>query len=354
MKVALLLSGGVDSSVALRLLLEQGHEVEAFYLKIWLEDELAFLGECPWEEDLRFAQAVCKQAGVKLHVLSLQREYYQRVVQYTLDELRAGFTPSPDIFCNQRIKFGVFFEKISPSFEKVASGHYARLEWQDKIPLLKTSPDPVKDQTYFLAHLDISQLQRCLFPLGNYTKAKVRQLASDFALVNSSRKDSQGICFLGKIKFSEFIRHHLGTKEGDLVEWETSKILGKHSGYWYYTIGQRKGIGLSGGPWYVVGKDIDQNIVYISHRRHLEQRSRNSFEVGEVHWLHPDMPAPTRVKIRHGPQFYSCRFEREQRRVRILDGKDPGVAAGQFAVFYQGDTCLGCAKILPAPMPVPP
>ena len=164
MKVAVLLSGGVDSSVALRLLKDEGHDITAFYLKIWLQDEFSFLGECPWEEDLKYARGVCEQANVPLEVIPLQTEYWDNVVSYTITEIKEGRTPNPDIFCNSLIKFGEFYDKIDSSFEKVASGHYANVEEVDGKYILKTSPDPIKDQTYFLAYLTQAQLSRALFP----------------------------------------------------------------------------------------------------------------------------------------------------------------------------------------------
>ena len=241
MKIAVLLSGGVDSSVALCLLKEEGHDLTAFYLKVWLEDELAYLGECPWEEDLELARAVCDRFDVPLEVRSLQKEYWDRVVQYTIDELRAGRTPSPDIFCNQRIKFGAFSDEIDASFERVATGHYARLEPANGGVLLKKGVDPVKDQTYFLSHMFQEQLKRASFPIGALQKSDVRQRAAALHLPNQARRDSQGICFLGKIKYSEFVRHHLGEREGDIRELGSGKVLGTHRGYWFHTIGQRQG-----------------------------------------------------------------------------------------------------------------
>ena len=165
MKIAVLLSGGVNSSVALRILKEHGHDLTAFYLKIWLQDEFSFLGECPWEEDLKFARAVCEQAEVPLEVLPLQTEYWENVVSYTIVEIKEGRTPNPDIFCNSLIKFGQFYDKIDPSYEKVASGHYANIEETNGKYILKTSPDPVKDQTYFLSYLTQKQISRALFPV---------------------------------------------------------------------------------------------------------------------------------------------------------------------------------------------
>ena len=197
----MLLSGGVDSSVALKLLLDQGYTVRAFYLKIWLEDEIAHLNECPWEEDLTYAQQVCSQLNVPLEAISLQKEYWDEVVSYTFQEAKQGRTPNPDVMCNSRIKFGVFFDYIGRYFSKVATGHYAQVANEEGgIATLLTSPDPIKDQSYFLSNLNQSQLSKCLFPIGHLKKEKVRQLAEHFELATQRRKDSQGICFLGKKK----------------------------------------------------------------------------------------------------------------------------------------------------------
>ena len=343
MKIAVLLSGGVDSSVALELLRrEKGHQLCAFYLKVWLEDELHFLGDCPWEEDLGYVRQVCQQADVPLEVVSLQSQYYERIVEYALAELRAGRTPSPDIFCNQRIKFGAFFDHIDTSFDKVASGHYARIHRQGDTWLLQRAPDPVKDQTYFLSNLSQRQLGRALFPIGTYSKPQVRSLANSFALPNRARKDSQGICFLGKINYRDFIAFHLGTRPGAIVEQETATVLGQHQGYWFYTIGQRHGLGLGGGPWYVVGKDIDTNAVYVAHRQ--AQRQRSQFSVGGLNWIGPP-PSTSRlqIKLRHGPQMLGAAIRplTEDRMAVELDRPDPGIAPGQHAVFYHGEICLG-------------
>lgn len=350
MKIAVLLSGGVDSSVALRLLLESGqHDVTAFYLKIWLEDEVAFLGECPWEEDLMYCRAVCEQAGVPLEVVSLQQEYQQKIVDYALAELRAGRTPSSDILCNQRIKFGEFDHKIDTSFDKIASGHYANISFDGNAYFLKKSPDSVKDQTYFLSHLSQRQLRKALFPLGPYTKREVRAFAQRFDLPNQVRKDSQGICFLGKISYPQFVKFHLGEQAGDIVEIETGRVLGQHNGYWFHTIGQRQGLGLGNGPWFVVRKDIKENRLYVSHRENLTNHIRSAFEVGDVHWIsEPPKRSELQIKIRHAPECFACTIQ------ACPDGKlavnmaaaETGIAAGQFAVFYDGDTCLGGGMIV--------
>jgi tRNA-5-taurinomethyluridine 2-sulfurtransferase len=349
MKIAILISGGVDSSVALRLLKDQGHQLEAFYLKIWLEDELAYLGTCPWQEDLAYVEQVCAQADVPLHVISLQKEYWQHVVAYTISEVQAGRTPSPDLLCNQRIKFGCFLEHIDDSFEKIATGHYANISFENGLWALQKAKDPIKDQTYFLAYLNQQQLGRLMFPVGAFHKAEVRELAEKYQLPNRDRKDSQGICFLGKIKFSDFIGHHLGKQPGDLIEFETGTKLGMHDGFWYYTVGQRKGLGLSGGPWFVVKKDIPNNIVYISNKYHSEDKIRDKFSVESLHWISQEKPTSSHldVKVRHGEHVYNAllRYQPDNRAVVTLNGNDQGLAPGQFAVFYDGQTCLGCGVI---------
>ncbi len=349
MKIAVLLSGGVDSSVALRLLKDDGHDLTAFYLKIWLQDEFSFLGDCPWEEDLKYARAVCKQADVPLEVLSLQDEYWNTVVTYTIEEIKEGRTPNPDIFCNSLIKFGEFYDKIDSSFEKVASGHYAQIEEKNGKFILKRSPDPVKDQTYFLAYLTQQQLARGLFPIGKYTKAEIRELAQKLQLPNMNRKDSQGICFLGQVKFREFIKHHLGEVEGEIIDIDTGKVMGKHPGYYFYTIGQRSGLGLGGGPWYVVQKDVKNNIVYVS-RENRAARERDEFKVGKFNWILEEKPSKENllVKIRHGVNFYECTLTINENGTGTvkLSKPDKGIAPGQFAVFYDGEVCLGGGVIL--------
>lgn len=348
MKIAVLTSGGVDSSVALRLLHREGHELTAFYLKIWLEDELAYLGECPWEEDLNYVRQICDEIGVPLQVVPMQKEYWERVVQYTVAEAKAGRTPNPDILCNQQIKFGQFYEVIDDSFEKVATGHYALAEETDRGFVLRRAPDPVKDQTYFLAQISQKQLARALFPIGSYNKEAVRRLAREFNLPNQARKDSQGICFLGKIPFADFLEHHLSRQPGDFVDTADGQRVGEHKGYWFYTIGQRQGLGLSGGPWFVVKKDIEKNIVYLAQGYQPEEVYKSEFEVGSIHLITPlrgRINGGLQVKIRHGAAMHDCTVEGQKVMLKELVH---GVAAGQFAVFYDKEICLGSAVIAPS------
>ena len=376
-KVAMLLSGGVDSSVALHLLLRQNYNVTAFYLRIWLEDELAHLGECPWEDDMNVCQAVCEHAGnVPLHTVSLGKEYRERVVQYTIDEAKKGRTPNPDINCNSRVKFGCFLEYIENNgmeFDYIASGHYARLE-NDGIDgsqkRLFRAPDPVKDQSYFLCALTQKQLSKVLFPIGNFQKSQVRELAAEFQLPNFNRPDSQGLCFLGKVKFDDFIASYLGKNPGDIIDALNGEVIGRHNGLWYHTVGQRKGIGpvlfpkaTAHGPWYVVAKDQSRNIVFVSNKYDEEEfaQARSEFEVDDVRWIAGMPPIQSQtgsnwkemqldMKIRHGPKIVQGKLlltdEGLTGNVR-LEKKDGGLAPGQYVVFYEkgSEECLGSGVI---------
>ena len=409
LKVAVLLSGGVDSSLALRLLLAAGHDCTAFYLQIWFQEDFRNTWDsCPWEEDLGFARTVCEGLQVPLVVVPLTEAYWEQVVAHSVQEIKEGRTPNPDMLCNSRVKFGAFYDYLEKQhggeFDRVASGHYARVVREeqltqeppcvssspsyspssaqpvrnrDQLVRLAMTPDVVKDQTYFLAHLSPSQLSKVMFPLGPLTKPIVRQLASLANLANKERKDSQGICFLGKVKFSEFVKEHLGEWQGLIVDNESRKVLGMHQGYWFYTVGQRSGIKLSGGPWYVVKKDRDLNIVYASRSYHegLEEgegegeggmkRRRDRFETDVINWVSDlrirmgEGDSPLMVKVRHGPHIYHCKEVELQRGASkeggeggwraakvVLDGNDQGLAPGQYAVFYQDGYCLGSAKII--------
>lgn len=383
--IGVLISGGVDSSVALARLVAAGYRnVSAWYLKIWLEDELSSLGQCPWEEDLAYARSVCESLGVRLNVVSLQREYYDRVVAYTIEELRAGRTPSPDIFCNQRVKFGAFLERAGEEVEWVASGHYGRIvpvagdssagearstnsapglsaASSERVHLYRAC-DPVKDQSYFLSHLSQEQLARLVFPLGSLPKREVRRLANELKLANRDRPDSQGICFLGRIRYPDFVRHYLGEREGRIIDRDSGRELGRHRGYWFYTIGQRQGLGLSGGPWYVTDKAVEENVVLVSHGELAGGKASEVVRLDELHWIGspPERPndAGLSVKLRHGPKRIACSahgFDSEGCPVSKLGAShhitlkleemDRGVAPGQFGVLYSGERCLGAGRI---------
>lgn len=346
MKIAVLVSGGVDSSVALALLKEQGHDITAFYLKIWLEDELSYLGNCPWEDDLEYVRKVCSQFDVPLEIVSMQQAYWQKVVAYTISEVKAGRTPNPDVLCNQHVKFGAFYDVIGDAFDYIATGHYAQVEHHPEISFLKKAPDPIKDQTYFLCQLSQAQIRRVLFPIGHLQKSQVRDLAQKFDLPNKDRKDSQGICFLGKFKFADFLRAHLGDQPGDLIEFETGHVVGQHQGFWYYTIGQRQGIKLSGGPWYVVDKNSSKNLVFISRQYQGATEHKSGVVVSSMNWIagRPDQQTQLMMKYRHGADIHPVQVawhEDGQLRITLDQESKQGIAAGQFAVLYDGEFCCG-------------
>jgi tRNA-5-taurinomethyluridine 2-sulfurtransferase len=349
LKTAALVSGGVDSAVALHMLAKTGRPVTAFYIKIWLEDELSYLGtSCPWEEDLSYIRVLCQELNVPLEVVPLQKEYWQEVVTYTIAEIKKGRTPNPDVLCNSRIKFGAFIDKIDVSYARIASGHYAQLIRENDVLLLKAAPDHIKDQTYFLSQLSRAQLSRLEFPIGHLTKTEVRAYAHKHNLPNKNRKDSQGICFLGNFKFRDFVEHHVGIQKGLLKEWETQQVVGQHDGFWFYTIGQRQGLGLGGGPWYVVHKDPVSNTVFISKSYFTEEKKRNYFTMSEFSWFtHLPLDGEfLKVKIRHGQEYHDAQVYWLGSILQVyLRERDQGIAAGQFAVFYRDTVCIGSGVI---------
>jgi len=348
-RVAVLVSGGVDSSVALAQLTEEGtHELKAYYLKIWLEDELAFLGSCPWEEDLHYVREVCQRFHIPLEVVSLQRDYYESVVSAAVVELEAGRTPSPDVLCNRLIKFGAFVDRVAGGFDFVASGHHARVDHSERLSRLLKGVDPIKDQTYFLSQMDQNQVARCLFPIGRMTKTEVRAEAHRMELPNSDRPDSQGICFLGRVPYDAFVEHHLGENPGVIRNLTTGVELGTHRGVWFHTIGQRHGLGLSGGPWYVVSKDREHNELLVVHADSLRAYYRNSFRIPTPHWI-AEKPGSHRLtlRIRHGERLVGCQVKSlDDGGLEVtMDEAEPGIAPGQYAVLYNGEECLGGGPI---------
>jgi tRNA-specific 2-thiouridylase len=257
------LSGGVDSSVAAALLVEQGHEVVGGYMKNWINEE-GIPGECPWEEDLEDAAEVAKTLGIEFRVVDLIDQYRERIVDYLLEGYRSGVTPNPDVLCNREMKFGVFLDyALSQGFESVATGHYARRRVRpDGTADILRGADPNKDQSYFLALMTQFQARRALFPAGEMLKPEVREAAKRFALPTAGKKDSQGICFIGNVKMSEFLRHYVPDSPGEIVDLE-GKVRGQHHGLHLYTLGQRKGHGVAspreGMAYVVVEKDADAN-----------------------------------------------------------------------------------------------
>ncbi|MDE7110645.1 MAG: tRNA 2-thiouridine(34) synthase MnmA [Muribaculaceae bacterium] len=348
MRIAALISGGVDSAVAVHRLVEQGHDVHLFYIRIGLDNGE---GDCAADEDIEMCGYIARHYGLPFDVVSLHQEYWDHVMDYALRTVRAGLTPNPDIMCNRIIKFGYFDERWGHEFDKTATGHYATtLVGADGLTYLGTAPDPVKDQTDFLARITYAQLAHAMFPIGDMPKSRVRELAIEAKLPNAFRRDSQGICFLGNINYNDFIRRHLGEKPGAIVELETGRKLGEHRGFWFHTIGQRKGLGLSGGPWYVVRKNVDDNVIYVSQGYDTQKQYGNVIHLDEMHWITKD-PQLTEIsfKNRHTPEFLNAKLTRvDDRRFTIeSEQKVQGIAPGQYAVIYSPDRkiCYGSGVI---------
>ena len=354
-RIAVLLSGGVDSSVVVYELARQGLHPDCFYINIGPEEGEQW--DCSSEEDLEMATAVAAKYSCRLEVVDCHREYWDQVTRYTMNKVRAGLTPNPDVMCNRLIKFGAFHEKRGKEYDLIATGHYAQTEIEERGPKgeervkwLTTSPDPVKDQTDFLAQIYDWQLAKALFPIGHYVKDEVRQIAEREHLVSARRKDSQGICFLGKINYNDYIRLYLGEQPGDVVELETGRRIGEHRGLWFHTIGQRKGMGLSGGPWFVVKKDVAQNVLYVSHGYDPETAYKQEFPICDFHSINGQLPGEqVTLKIRHTPEYLPARLESlgNGRYLVHADAPIHGVAPGQFCVIYdeRHHRCYGSGEI---------
>ena len=352
MRVALLLSGGVDSSVALYMLLRAGYAVDAFYLKVWSEQDALFAGACPWRDDLYYARAICERFNVRLTVVPLQERYYEHVVAYTLRELRMGGTPSPDIFCNKYIKFGAFLDMMDGEYRYCASGHYARIRKYGDYAYIARGRDHHKDQSYFLARLSAQQAGAILFPIGDMTKREIRGRAARLGLATAGRPDSQGLCFLGATPYSAFVHHYLGARAGRIIERDSGAPLGQHRGHWFYTIGQRRGLGLADGPWYVVDKDSARNIVYVSHHR-LEYRN-SRVTLSHIEWNNPQVGEwacrhirSLAVKYRHAPRMHRARLIVLPHGAYALRFRAalPHIADGQQVALYVGNRCIGCGRV---------
>ena len=348
-RIAVLLSGGVDSAVVLYELARQGLRPDCFYIKIGPEEDEQW--DCNSEEDLEMATAVARKYDCRLEVVDCHQEYWNQVTTYTMDKVRAGLTPNPDVMCNRLIKFGAFHEKRGHDYDLIATGHYAQTEWDDEgRKWLTTSPDPVKDQTDFLAQIYNWQLQKAIFPIGHYVKDEVREIALREHLVNARRKDSQGICFLGKINYTEYIRRYLGEQPGNVVELESGKTIGQHRGHWFYTIGQRKGLGFGGGPWFIVKKDVEANTLFVSHGYDPDTAYRQDFPIHHFHSINGMMPSgAVTFKIRHTPEYHTAVLEQQENGSYLVHSQDKihGVAPGQFCVVYdeRHHRCFGSAEI---------
>jgi tRNA-specific 2-thiouridylase len=354
MDIAALVSGGVDSSVVVYRLKEAGYEPVIFYIRIGMEEKGGFV-DCPSEEDMEITSFIARKYGCRLEVVSLHEEYWDRVVSYTIDSVKRGLTPNPDMMCNKYIKFGCFEERWGKDFDRIASGHYATTTLVDGEVWLSTAKDPVKDQTDFLAQVTNLSVQKLIFPIGHLLKSEVREIALAQGLPSALRRDSQGICFLGKVNYNDFIERYLGRRPGSIVELETGRKLGLHNGYWFHTIGQRKGLGLSGGPWFVVAKDTDENIIYVSNgydpdTQYGKRVNLHGFDfITRDIWGVFDDAKEITFKIRHTPGFTPGLIRRIGDIYRIESPERiQGIAPGQYGVVYDKDCrlCIGSGMII--------
>ncbi|MEP7205047.1 MAG: tRNA 2-thiouridine(34) synthase MnmA [Candidatus Saccharibacteria bacterium] len=340
------MSGGVDSSLTAALLVEQGYQVTGVYMKNWTQDLPGM--KCPWADDLADAKRVAVQLGIDFKVFDFESDYKHIVVDYMVDEYKNGRTPNPDIICNQEVKFRLFLEAaLADGADLIATGHYARVE----NGVLKQAVDANKDQTYFLNRVTSEALKKTLFPLGEFVKPEVRRMALDRGLYTANKKDSQGICFVGKIGIREFLSEYVTQVPGKIIDQRTKKVLGQHDGAIFYTLGQRHGLELGGGlPYYVVGKDMDKNEVYVTTDLNDANLWKTDVLLKSVHWIgRLPLDGHYNIRIRHRAPLVSAQLfihqdDTSTAGVKIAD-QQRAVAAGQSIVFYDGDECLGGAII---------
>lgn len=346
------LSGGVDSAVSACLLKEQGYNVVGVFMKNWSGDDYGLQADCPWEQDQKDAEAVCNAIGIEFRSFNFEKEYRAKVVEYFFNEYSKGRTPNPDVMCNKEIKFKLFLEKAQDlGADLIATGHYAiRTDDSSGNPHMLKGIDNNKDQTYFLYNLSKDQLSRTLFPVGSLEKPEVRKLAEKFNLPNAKKPDSQGICFIGEINVLQFLMKRIPEKQGDIIDIDTKKKVGTHKGVYFHTIGQRGGLGIGGQeiPYYVVDKDIDNNIIYVGHGNNHPAMFKKEVILENVHLINPDLETDifddknlsASIRYRHKPEagilvkdsnIYKFIFNNPQR----------AVSSGQSLVLYRENECLG-------------
>lgn len=329
------MSGGVDSSVTAALLKDQGYDVAGVYMKNWTQDVAGF--ECPWMEDYQDAKRVATKLGIELKVFDFQKEYKQKVVDYMIDEFKAGRTPNPDIMCNQEVKFKLFLDSaLEDGADMIATGHYAKI----KDGKLFMAADKNKDQTYFLARVKGSALNKSMFPIGDFkTKQEVRELAKKFGLPTAEKKDSQGICFVGQVGIKEFLSEYVDTEPGPIID-QNKAIIGEHDGAIFYTIGQRHGLSVGGGlPYYVTYKDMKTNTVYVTNDLSDKQLWGKAILLEDLHWINaPRNQENLKVRLRYRGPLIACGLRGKK---LILDQEQRAISPGQSAVFYENDQCLG-------------
>jgi tRNA-specific 2-thiouridylase len=391
-RVVIGMSGGVDSSVAAYLLKEQGYEVIGMFMKNWHDDTVTISKECPWLEDSNDAMIVAQNLGIPFQTIDLSKEYKERIVDYMFDEYQKGRTPNPDVLCNREIKFDIFLKTaIKLKADYVATGHYCRKEDIEingqTIYRLLAGKDGNKDQSYFLCQLTQEQLSKSLFPIGELTKPEVRKIAKDIGLITADKKDSQGLCFIGKVRLPEFLQQKLKPKKGVVIEVaanspkylshalvdqndvdleeltrgfsyeiEDGKAVGEHTGAHYFTIGQRKGLNIGGKPepLFIIETDTENNIIYTGQGENHPGLYRNGLFIKEedIHWVRPDYllnigeSKKFDVRIRYRQDLTPTTLYREINGMYLIfDIPQKAIAAGQFAVWYQDDELIGSGVI---------
>jgi tRNA-specific 2-thiouridylase len=343
-KVFVGMSGGVDSSLSAALLKAAGHQVTGVYMKNWSQDLPGFI--CPWQEDFKDAKRVAVQLGIDFKMYDFESEYRQKVVDYMVKEYSLGRTPNPDIMCNQEVKFKLFLETaLSDGADLIATGHYARIKQIGSSYSLFTGRDANKDQSYFLYRVTGQALSKSLMPVGEMEKPRVRQLAKDLGLYTADKKDSQGICFVGKVGIKEFLTHELGPQpEGPIID-QLGHTIGQHDGAIFYTIGQRHGLNVGGGlPYYVSHKDMASNTVYVTNNLNDTELWSKNLDLQDMHWINRETidqhtkSADLKARLRYRGPLVACQIKDNE---LILDEAQNGIAVGQSAVLYQADRVLG-------------
>lgn len=348
------MSGGVDSSVSAWLLKEQGYQVEGLFMKNWEQDDTD--SYCAAAADLADAEAVCQQIGIPLHTINFADAYWQQVFDYFLQSYQKGNTPNPDVLCNKEIKFKLFFDyALELGADYIATGHYARVKEIDNQYCLTKAKDRAKDQTYFLHAIDANVLSKVIFPVGDYLKSDVRDIAMSQKLVTHDKKDSTGICFIGERKFKNFLKEYILAQPGKIVD-NFGNILGQHDGLMYYTIGQRQGLNIGGQkhadekPWYVIEKNMDSNELIVAQGSNHPRLFSQGLYCGKMNWLtRPDasFPFTCMSRIRHRQPEQACMLSPQGNEQYAVMFTEPqrAVNPGQYIVFYHKNICLGGAEI---------